>query len=426
MGAELAIPKAAAITACYIWEIAEQYVLAHQVDQQGDDLAAIAKSFAVAALRHEQGSRSRRRLASEFIYLSRKFAPRRWSLSHTVEMRRNFRLHALRRRRAISAATTRSVTTRDRHEKRARPCGGDFHLLRSRTRRVSSRDKWGDGCINAINVQGASHHSTTTRVLGGLEPLAPAFQQGTRLRTARMSGHEGREEVKISSARVHYVTVRDLIDEVESRRGRATFLMRKGDSHSCSMSIWRAVGRSPCTTVRNGARARELENLSRRRSRCAHQSVTMSIWRSPRSGEGAGAHQTAARFSAVVRGAAENLEPQRISGWRCLKSLARAAHLVSHGIVTQLADPGHHARINSCCWRAALNRPRGPEGLHILGLSAPGAYCHSAPYTIIRRRFRGLDSVRLRFGRAGRVLGETGHVSRRRRTLHGAVGQRRR
>jgi arginyl-tRNA synthetase len=92
--------------------------------------------------------------------------------------------------------------------------------------------KWERGFRRAINVQGADHHSTVTRVRAGLQALdmgvPPDYPEYVlhQMVTVMKSG----EEVKISKRAGSYVTVRDLIDDVGVDAVRYFFLMRKGDS----------------------------------------------------------------------------------------------------------------------------------------------------------------------------------------------------
>ena len=92
--------------------------------------------------------------------------------------------------------------------------------------------KWERGFRHAINVQGADHHSTVTRVRAGLQALdmgvPPEYPEYVlhQMVTVMKTG----EEVKISKRAGSYVTVRDLIDEVGVDAVRYFFLMRKGDS----------------------------------------------------------------------------------------------------------------------------------------------------------------------------------------------------
>jgi arginyl-tRNA synthetase len=92
--------------------------------------------------------------------------------------------------------------------------------------------KWERGFRRAINVQGADHHSTVTRVRAGLQALdmhIPAAYPEYVLHQM-VTVMRGGAEVKISKRAGSYVTVRDLIDEVGRDAVRYFFLMRKGDS----------------------------------------------------------------------------------------------------------------------------------------------------------------------------------------------------
>ena len=92
--------------------------------------------------------------------------------------------------------------------------------------------KWERSFLQAINVQGADHHSTTTRVRAGLQALGIGIPQGypDYVLHQMVTVMRGGEEVKISKRAGSYVTVRDLIDEVGRDAVRYFFLMRKADS----------------------------------------------------------------------------------------------------------------------------------------------------------------------------------------------------
>jgi arginyl-tRNA synthetase len=92
--------------------------------------------------------------------------------------------------------------------------------------------KWERGYKHAINVQGADHHSTTTRVRAGLQALGIGIPQDypDYVLHQMVTVMRGGEEVKISKRAGSYVTVRDLIDEVGRDAVRYFFLMRKADS----------------------------------------------------------------------------------------------------------------------------------------------------------------------------------------------------
>lgn len=92
--------------------------------------------------------------------------------------------------------------------------------------------KWERGFRQAINVQGADHHSTVTRVRAGLQALGmgvPADYPEYVLHQMVTVMKAG-EEVRISKRAGSYVTVRELIDDVGVDAVRYFLLMRKGDS----------------------------------------------------------------------------------------------------------------------------------------------------------------------------------------------------
>ncbi|MCC7323073.1 MAG: arginine--tRNA ligase, partial [Gemmatimonadaceae bacterium] len=92
--------------------------------------------------------------------------------------------------------------------------------------------KWRRGFSRAIDVQGADHHSTVTRVRAGLQALGMGIPAGyPEYELHQMvTVMKGGEEVKISKRAGSYVTVRDLIDEVGRDAVRYFLLMRKSDS----------------------------------------------------------------------------------------------------------------------------------------------------------------------------------------------------
>src|SRR5690606_10165117 len=77
-------------------------------------------------------------------------------------------------------------------------------------------DKWRRGFERVINEQGAEHHSTATRVRGGLQALDAGIPEGwpDYVLHQMVTVMRGGEEVKISKRAGSYVTLRDLIDEV--------------------------------------------------------------------------------------------------------------------------------------------------------------------------------------------------------------------
>ena len=76
--------------------------------------------------------------------------------------------------------------------------------------------KWERGFARAINVQGADHHSTVTRVRAGLQATGLGIPPGypDYVLHKMVTVMNGGEEVKISKRAGSYVTLRELIDEV--------------------------------------------------------------------------------------------------------------------------------------------------------------------------------------------------------------------
>jgi len=93
-------------------------------------------------------------------------------------------------------------------------------------------DKFRRGYTSVVNVQGADHHSTVTRVRAGLQALEAGIPKGypDYVLHQMVTVMKGGEEVKISKRAGSYVTVRDLIDEVGRDGVRYFFLMRRVDS----------------------------------------------------------------------------------------------------------------------------------------------------------------------------------------------------
>ena len=90
--------------------------------------------------------------------------------------------------------------------------------------------KWERGFQHVVNVQGADHHGTVSRVRAGLQALGlPEGYPEYVLHQMVVVEREGRE-VKFSKRAGDYVTLRDLIEEVGADVTRYFFLMRKPDA----------------------------------------------------------------------------------------------------------------------------------------------------------------------------------------------------
>jgi len=93
------------------------------------------------------------------------------------------------------------------------------------------RNKWERGFRHAINVQGADHHSTVTRVHAGLQALGLPEGYPEYVLHQMVTVVKDGEEVKLSKRAGSYTTLRELVDEVGVDVVRYFFLMRKPEAH---------------------------------------------------------------------------------------------------------------------------------------------------------------------------------------------------
>ena len=229
--------------------------------------------------------------------------------------------------------------------------------------------KWRRGFRRAIDVQGADHHSTVTRVRAGLQALnmgvTPNYPEYVLHQMVTVMKHG--EEVKISKRAGSYVTVRDLINEVGRDAVRYFFLMRKSDSQlifnvdlAASQSeenpiyyIQMAHARM-CGIFRVGG----IDPQS-----IAVEHVDFSVLAEP---EEQALIKALVDFPALVAGAAEALEPHRIANY--LLDTARLAHLWYHKHHV-LEQPEEITRARLVLARSAQIVLR--NGMRILGVTAP-------------------------------------------------------
>lgn len=229
--------------------------------------------------------------------------------------------------------------------------------------------KWQRGFSRAIDIQGADHHSTATRVRAGLQALSMGIPSGypEYVLHQMVTVMRGGEEVKISKRAGSYVTVRDLINEVGRDAVRYFFIMRKSDSQ-LEFDIDLALSQSEenpvyyvqmaharmCGIFRVG----EIDRLSFDVS-----GVDTSVLVEEE-------EQTLIKaltdFPALVLASSQALEPHRLAGY--LLETARLSHLWYHKHHV-LGQPENITR-------ARLALARGAQvvianGLSILGISAP-------------------------------------------------------
>jgi arginyl-tRNA synthetase len=212
----------------YIRELAQRYVESHPSDQFAEDVE-IVRRFAVQELRKEQ-DRDLQAFGVKFdVYFleSSLYADRK--VDETIDRLKKAG-HTYEKDGALWLRTTDYGDDKDRVVLRSEEKGGaPTYFVPDVAYHVT---KWQRGFARSINVQGADHHSTVTRVRVGLQALDMGIPKGYpeyvlhQMVTVMRAG----EEVKISKRAGSYVTVRDLIDEVGRDAVRYFFLMRKGDS----------------------------------------------------------------------------------------------------------------------------------------------------------------------------------------------------
>jgi len=229
--------------------------------------------------------------------------------------------------------------------------------------------KWKRGFQRAIDVQGADHHSTVTRVRAGLQALemgmSPEYPEYVLHQMVTVMKHG--EEVKISKRAGSYVTVRDLVNEVGRDAVRYFFLMRKSDSQLI-FNVDLAASQSEENPVYyiQMAHAR-MSGIFRvggiEPDSVSTDNLRFDVLKEPEEQE---LIKTLLDFPELVESAAQTLEPQRVATY--LLETARLAHLWyhKHHVLEQEQD------VTS----ARLALARGAQivlrnGMRILGITSP-------------------------------------------------------
>ena len=349
----------------YIAEIAQRYVDVHPSDAAGDDLEAI-RAFAVQALRAEQdldlqafGVRFDSYYLESSLYTDGRVDR---TVETLVASGKTYEKDG-----ALFLRTTDYGDDQDRVMRKSAAKGGTFtYFVPDVAYHVT---KWERGFTRAINVQGADHHSTVTRVRAGLQALGIGIPEGYPEYALHqmVTVMKGGEEMKISKRAGSYVTVRDLIDEVGRDAVRYFFLMRKGDSQlSFDVDLARSQSDENPVYYIQMAHAR-LSGIFRVG---AIDPVTVDPAAADLSvltlEEETALMKSLLGFPALVAGAAEALEPHRVATY--LHETAGKVHLWYHKAHV-LNEPEPITRARLVLARAARLVLR--NGLSLLGISAP-------------------------------------------------------
>jgi arginyl-tRNA synthetase len=346
----------------YIRELAQRYAAENADDREGFDLERI-RQFAVRELRKEQdldlqafGVRFDTYFLESSLYTDGKVEETVRALvaaGHTYE-----------KDGALWLKTTDFGDDKDRVMRKGD--GSYTYFVPDVAYHVT---KWKRGFRRAINVQGSDHHSTVVRVRAGLQALDMGIPPGypEYVLHQMVTVMRGGEEVKISKRAGSYVTVRDLVDWVGRDAVRYFFLMRKGDSqlefdvdlarsqseenpvyyiqmqHARMCGIFRTGGIDPAAIRADGVDF----------ARLAEPEETELI-------------KALLDFPALVAGAAEALEPQRVATYLHATATLASKWYHKHHV---LDEPEPITRARLLLARATQIVLR--NGLSILGISAP-------------------------------------------------------
>jgi arginyl-tRNA synthetase len=349
----------------YISEIAQRYVERYPGDPTGDDLDSVRR-FAVEALRDEQdldlrafGVRFDTYYLESSLYTDGRVER---TVAALVESGKTYEKDG-----ALFLRTTEYGDDQDRVMRKSADRGGTYtYFVPDVAYHVT---KWERGFTRAINVQGSDHHSTVTRVRAGLQALGIGIPKDYpeyvlhQLVTVMRSG----EEMKISKRAGSYVTVRDLVDEVGRDAVRYFFLMRKGDTQlSFDVDLARSQSEENPVYYIQMAHAR-LSGIFRVGEIDPTTIDAADTDLSPLAlEEETELMKALLDFPALVAGAAEALEPQRLATY--LHDTAGRIHLWYHKAHV-LNEPEAIMRARLVLARAAQIVIR--NGLTMLGISAP-------------------------------------------------------
>jgi len=210
----------------YIRDIARDYVAECPGDAKGDDLEAI-RLFAVAYLRGEQDADLRAFGVKFDSYFLESSLYTDGKVDETVRML----VAGGRTYEADGALWLRTTDFGDDKDRVMRKSDGTYTYFVPDV--AYHLTKFRRGYSSAVNVQGADHHSTVTRVRAGLQALAAGIPEGypDYVLHQMVTVMKGGAEVKISKRAGSYVTVRDLVEEAGRDAVRWFFIQRKVDSH---------------------------------------------------------------------------------------------------------------------------------------------------------------------------------------------------
>jgi arginyl-tRNA synthetase len=357
----------------YIVDVARDYLARAHVDSEdkhvdaaGDveDLDAI-REFAVAYLRHEQDLDLQAFGVSFDVFFLESSLYDSGEVEETVGSL-VAKGQAYEADGALWLKTTNFGDDKDRVMRKAD--GGYTYFLPDV---AYHHNKWRRGFRRVIDVQGADHHSTVTRVRAGLQALEVGIPRGwpEYVLHQMVTVMRGGSEVKISKRAGSYFTLRDLIDEV-GRDATRYFLAARAPGAQLTFDIDLALAESNDNPVYY--------------IQYAHARIC-SVFRKLAEGGGAFAADTATaqldrltedeekallkrldQFPELVATAAEKAEPHSVANY--LRELAGEFHSWYNAHKVLVDDPAlRDARLAlSLAVRQVI-----ANGLNLLGVSAP-------------------------------------------------------
>jgi arginyl-tRNA synthetase len=231
--------------------------------------------------------------------------------------------------------------------------------------------KWQRGFKKVVNVQGTDHHSTITRVRGGLQALNIGIPSGypDYVLHSLVKVMRGGEEVKISKRAGSYVTVRDLINWVGRDAVRFFLVLRRAESEFV-FDIDLALAQSEDNPVYyvHMAHARVCSVFRQLKEKGLTYDQTngernLSVLIEPH--ERTLMNQLA-RYPEMIADAAATFEPHQVAHY--LRELAADFHAYYNSHIFLVDDKNlRDARLNL----AAAARQVIANGLAVLGVSAP-------------------------------------------------------
>lgn len=357
----------------YITDVARAYMRGERIDAEdqhvtgacdADDLEAI-RHFAVAYLRREQDLDLKAFGVDFDVFFLESALYESGEVEKTVA-RLQQQGHTFAQDGALWLRSTDFGDDKDRVMRKSE--GGYTYFLPDV---AYHHNKWERGYRRVINVQGADHHSTVTRVRAGLQALDVGIPQGWpeyvlhQMVTVMRAG----QEVKISKRAGSYVTLRDLIDEV-GRDATRYFLAARARTSQLTFDIDLALAQTNDNPVYyiQYAHARAcsvMRKLAEQGLDWSPDTGLDSLERLTEEQEKA-ILQRLDRFPELVGIAAERAEPHSIAAY--LKDLAAEFHTWYNAHKMLVEDEAlRNARLALC----AAVRQVVANGLALLGVSAP-------------------------------------------------------